>query len=272
MDIQQLDTIQRVVSWLFLFILGACFGSFATVLESRIPDGKSVITPPSACPQCGHKLKWHENIPLLGYLILRGKCAGCGNPIGRIYPVTELITAVLFVASFTPGPLPHFAGPSFALAAIATITVPLTLIDIRLYRLPNAITYTSGVLVILIASVQAVVTGDWTMWGISMLSGIVPAGMLFLIAVFSRGGMGLGDVKLTLVLGWAAGMFGVKTALSAFVITFLIGGIYALGILLTKKGSGKNAIPFGPFLLAGFWITFLGGDFVQNVVLSLWGF
>jgi leader peptidase (prepilin peptidase) / N-methyltransferase len=272
MDIQQLDAIQRIASWLILFILGACFGSFATVLESRIPDGKSVVTPPSACPQCGHTLRWYENIPLLGYLMLRGKCGGCGNPIGRIYPLTELATAVLFVSAFTPGPLPHLSGANWALATVAAVTVPLTIIDIRLYRLPNAITYTSGLLVILIATVQAIVTGDWTSWSIAALAGIIPAFLLFLIAVFSRGGMGLGDVKLTVVLGWAAGMFGAKSSLTVFVVAFLLGGLYALVILITRKGSGKNAIPFGPFLLAGFWITFLGGNFVQNVVLSLWGF
>ena len=272
MSVQQLDLLQQGLAWFLLFALGACFGSFATVLEARVPDGRSVITPPSACPQCGHRLRWFENVPLLGYLLLRGKCAGCGNPIGKIYPLTELATALLFVDAFTPGPLPHLAGPNLALAAVAVVTVPLVLIDIKLYRLPNAITYSAGLAVALIATGQALLTGDWTAWGIAMLCGIVPSGMLFLLAVFSRGGMGLGDVKLAMVLGWASGMFGVKATLTAFVIAFLVGGVYAVGLLVTKRGSAKRAIPFGPFLLAGFWIAFLGGNSVQNIVLSLWGF
>jgi len=128
----------------------------------------------------------------------------------------------------------------------------LTLIDIRLYRLPNALTYGSGIAVLTIALVQTFVTRDWGQLSVALISGLIPALMLFLIAVFSRGGMGLGDVKLSLVLGLAAGLFGAKAALTVFVVAFLIGGLYAVGILSPKKlrqeRNSFRSVPAGRIL------------------------
>ncbi|MEN9737907.1 MAG: Type 4 prepilin-like protein leader peptide-processing enzyme, partial [Actinomycetota bacterium] len=124
MSIDQATALLRGLEWFFIFALGASLGSFGTVLEARVPDGLSVVSPPSACPHCGHQLRWFENVPILGYLALRGKCGGCKQPISRKYPLTELCTAFLFVLSFTPGPDPQVGIGNFALAAMAVITVP----------------------------------------------------------------------------------------------------------------------------------------------------
>ena len=118
MSIDQATALLRGLEWFFIFALGASFGSFGTVLEARVPDGLSVVSPPSACPHCGHQLRWFENVPILGYLALRGKCGGCKQPISRKYPLTELCTAFLFVLSFTPGPDPQAGIGNFALAAM----------------------------------------------------------------------------------------------------------------------------------------------------------
>ncbi len=272
MNSEQLTAFGSALTWVTLVVLGACFGSFATVLESRVPDGKSIVTPGSQCPNCKRELRWNENIPILGFFLLGGKCKGCGLKISSKYPLIEFTTALLFVSAFTPGPAPQLGMAHLATAAIAIVTVPLFLIDIKLYRLPNLLTYSSAIAVTIFAVTQAVITGDWVAFMWTMLCGLIPAFLLFLIAVFSKNGMGLGDVKLVVSLGIAAGMFSYRSAIATFVVAFLIGGLYSLGILLTKKGNSKSAIPFGPFLLAGFWICFMGGDFLQNIVLAPWSF
>jgi leader peptidase (prepilin peptidase)/N-methyltransferase len=272
LNTEQLTAFGTILTWVTLLILGACFGSFATVLESRVTDGKSIVSPGSQCPNCHRELRWNENIPILGYFLLRGKCKGCGLKISSKYPLIEITTAILFLSAFTPGPAAQLGMPHLATAAIAIVTVPLFLIDIKLYRLPNLLTYSAAIAATIFALSQAFITGDWGMFLTSMLCGVVPAALLFLIAVFSKNGMGLGDVKLVVSLGIAAGMFGPRAAIATFVVAFLIGGLYSLGVLITKKGNSKSAIPFGPFLLAGFWICFLGGDFLQNIVLSPWSF
>jgi len=271
MNPDQLSALLSVILWLAIFVAGAALGSFATVLEARIPDGQSIVAPASKCPNCGRALTWRENIPILGWIMLRGACKGCGQPISRKYPLTELTTAVLFTAAFTPGPLPHFGAANLATAIMAVVTVPLTLIDIRLHRLPNPLTYSAALSLFAINLGFAVFTGDFGNFIPVLLAGLVPAAALFTIALISRGGMGLGDVKLAVVLGWAAGLSSILAVFATFVIAFGIGGVYAIVVLITKKANRKAAIPFGPFLLAGFWIAFLGGDFLQNIVLSPWG-
>ena len=272
MSIDQATALLRGLEWFFIFALGASFGSFGTVLEARVPDGLSVVSPPSACPHCGHQLRWFENVPILGYLALRGKCGGCKQPISRKYPLTELCTAFLFVLSFTPGPDPQAGIGNFALAAMAVITVPLVLIDLRVHRLPNAITYPTGLLLLTLMVLGPFAGGSWANSLNVLLQGLVPAAILLTIGLISRGGMGLGDVKLAALMGWSAGWFGIAATVSSFAVAFLLGGAYAVIVLVTKKMNRKSAIPFGPFLLIGFWIAFAGGNFIQNVVLSLWGF
>lgn len=268
----ELATVLTVATWLVIFLFGAALGSFATVLEARIPEGQSIVSPGSRCPHCGRGLSWSENIPILGWLLLRGKCKGCGKAISRKYPLTELTTAVLFTAAFTPGPLPHFEAANFATAAMAVVSVPLVLIDIRLHRLPNALTYGAAICLFAINLFSALLNGDFSQFVPVILAGLVPAIALFTVALVSRGGMGLGDVKLAVVLGWAAGLASITAVFATFVIAFALGGVYAIAVLVAKKADRKAAIPFGPFLLAGFWIAFLGGNFIQNVVLSPWGF
>lgn len=272
MSIDQATALLYGLEWFLLFALGAAFGSFGTVLEARIPEGLSVVSPPSACPNCGHRLRWFENVPILGYLVLGGKCGGCKLPISRKYPLTELSTAFLFVLAFTPGPDPKFAIGNMALAAMAVITVPLVLIDLRVHRLPNALTYPTGLFLLALLLVGPFLGGSWQQSLGVFLQGFVPAAILLTIGLLSRGGMGLGDVKLAALMGWAAGWFGLAATIAGFAVAFLLGGGYAVIVLVTKRMNRKSAIPFGPFLLAGFWIAFAGGTFIQNVVLSLWGF
>lgn len=270
MNSAQLAGLLAVILWLTIFLVGAALGSFATVLEARIPEGESIIRPPSKCPNCGRGLTWRENIPILGWLLLGGKCKGCAQPISRKYPLTELTTAVLFTAAFTPGPLPHFDAANLATAVLAVVTVPLTLIDIRLHRLPNALTYGAALALFAINLAFSVGTHNFDNFVPVLLAGIVPAAALLSVALISRGGMGLGDVKLAVVLGWAAGLASLTAVFATFVIAFAIGGLYAIAVLIVKKTDRKAAIPFGPFLLAGFWLAFLGGDLIQNIVLSPW--
>ena len=263
----------HVVEWLIVALLAPAFGSFATVLEARVPEGRSIIKPRSACPNCGHQLTWHENIPLLGFLLLRGRCAGCRSKISPKYPLIELTTAGLFLLAFVPGTDggPATGPANLAMAAMAIITVPVVLIDIRLHRLPNALTYPTGLYLLLLMVANLFVGGTPSQSWNALLQGLVPAALLLLLGLLSKGGMGLGDVKLAALLGWAIGWIGTGATVTAFAMAFLMGGGYGVVVLATRRGNRKTAIPFGPFLLAGLWVSFLGGALLQASVAHLWG-
>jgi leader peptidase (prepilin peptidase)/N-methyltransferase len=246
---------------------GLAFGSFATVLEARIPNGPSIVSGGSVCPNCGVGIKpWH-NIPVIGYLVLGGKCANCKAKISPKYPATEIITVLLFVASVLSYGLSFSA---LAMCAFAVVTMPLLLIDLRLQRLPNKLTYSLALTGLVVALAQYIATGDAGHLLAAILSGLIPFVAFFLLALFSGGGMGLGDVKLAGGLGLALGVTAWQSSFAAFVIAFLLGGVVAAALLVLRRAGRKHQIPFGPYLIAGAWISYLGGPILQQALLSLW--
>ncbi|MFM5904688.1 MAG: prepilin peptidase [Micrococcales bacterium] len=246
---------------------GLAFGSFATVLESRIPNGPAIWAGSSACPNCSKPIKWRHNIPVLSYLVLRGRCAQCKSKIAFKYPLIEIGTASLFVAIVLVSGL---SIQSLAMAAFAVVTFPLLLIDLRLQRLPNKLTYSLMVVAAAIGVVQAVTIGNWGHFWAALMSGLIPFVAFFLLALLSRGGMGLGDVKLAGGMGFTLGLVSWQTSFGAFVIAFLLGGCAAILLLVLRKAGRKHMIPFGPYLLLGAWISYLGGPTLQSALLSLW--
>jgi len=280
MSVQAATTALNLTSWVILGVLGLAFGSFATVLESRVQHGRSVVVPPSACPHCAHTLRWYENIPVLSYLALRGKCYHCRRPISAKYPLIELTTAGLFVMAFQPmsdssafatvNP-PDFQPGNIAMSAMAVISVPLTLIDFRVHRLPNALTYPVGILLITVMAWVSISEKSAYESSNVFLQGFIPAAALFVLGIVSRGGMGLGDVKLAALMGWSIGWFGIGATVTSFVAAFILGGAWGIALLVTRRAGRKSAIPFGPFLVAGLWASFALGHYWQNIVLSLWG-
>jgi len=235
------------------FLFGLAIGSFMTVVAARVPAGESVVSPRSRCPHCGTEIRNRDNIPVLGWIMLRGRCHNCGERISGRYPLLELSTAILMAAPFFVYASVWVAcGVSALLALMPVISV----IDLEHRIIPNRIVYPA-----LIAFPIYLVVAN--LFGapvdlVRMVIGFAAyGGILFVVALISRG-MGMGDVKLAALIGLVLGSLSlgqVAVAAGAAIILGAIGAVAALA-----RGAGrKGAIPFGPFLAAG------------AVVAALWG-
>ena len=233
---------------LFWFLLGLATGSFLNVCIWRLPRDESIIRPGSHCPACSSPLGIRDLVPVLSWLILQGKCRFCSARISPRYPAVELLTGALFLYSFL-----HY-GPSWDMVTamvFSAFMVAITFIDLDHQIILD------GMLVLLAASgmVLQLVTdgiGFWSMW----LGALVGGGLLLLLAIVSRGGMGGGDVKFAAALGFWLGWPGILLGLF---IGFVSGGFISLLLLVTGLLGRKDFIPFGPFIALGGWIAFLYG-------------
>jgi leader peptidase (prepilin peptidase)/N-methyltransferase len=263
-------------------VFGLLIGSFLNVVIYRVPLKKSIVSPPSACGNCGHPIRWYDNIPLLSWALLRGRCRDCGSRISIRYPLVELGSALFFVVVallFVPPivhatTLPMVWGGVLALVAylyLAAISVALALIDLDTRRLPNAIVMPAYLVGAVLLASSSVLAADFT----SLLGaavGCVALGLVyFLMAVISPGGMGFGDVKLAGALGLFLGWLGWGTLAVGAIMAFLLGGIFGVILILARRGGRKTAIPFGPWMLLGAWIGIVGGEPIWAGYLSLFG-
>lgn len=236
--------------------LGLIFGSFATVVAYRVPRGTSIVTGRSRCPSCDKQIAWYDNIPLLGYLLLRGKCRNCGVRISPRYFWIEFATGAswaILVARY---------GMSFEVAIFAAffwVLVVLTAIDLEHKLLPNKIVYPTFVASWVALSLAAVIDGDLDPLKGAAFGALIFGGFLFTVAFIAPAGMGGGDVKLAFVLGTYMGYNGsIGVTLVGMFLSFLLGGV--IGIAMLMRGEGRKAqIPFGPFLAAGTVLAILWG-------------
>jgi len=270
-------------------ILGLLVGSFLNVVIYRVPNGRSIVSPPSACPRCAAEIMPYDNVPVLSWLALRGRCRTCKTRISARYPLVELGTAAFFAVvawvvlwgdvstgSATGfGPLTRsFAVTGLVLLAflyLAAVSVALALIDLDTHTLPNAIVLPSFVVGAVLLAAAGAIAGDY---GVLLRAGIGAAALglaYFLMAVAYPGGMGLGDVKLAGVLGLFLGFLGWgPLAVGAFA-AFLLGGLFGVALLVTKRANRKSGIPFGPWMLAGAWVGIFFGSGVWHGYLTLVG-
>jgi leader peptidase (prepilin peptidase) / N-methyltransferase len=244
-------------------LLGMMLGSFMNVCIYRLPRGLSPVRPRSSCPSCGHILSWYENVPVVSYLVLRGRCRACRAWISPMYPIVEFITGAVFLAGYVwYGPTPLLiVRLVFAWAMIA-----LFVIDLQHKILPNVITL-PGIAVGVLANALA---GPG--WVASLIGAAVGAGILFAIAevyyrVRHEEGLGMGDVKM---LGMIGAFLGWKLVLVTLVLSSFLGSIVGIGVLIAKKESLKYALPFGTFLAAGALVAAVGGDALLNWYLGLY--
>ncbi len=232
---------------------GLAIGSFMTVAVHRLPAGESVIRPRSRCPGCGDEIRSRDNVPVISWLLLRGRCASCGEPISAEYPLLELSTAVLVCAA-------AYAYADvwviLAVGGMLSLMPAITLIDIRHHIIPNGLMYPS-----LVAFPGLIVVGyllgapfDLARAGLGF---VAYGGGLFLIALLSRG-MGMGDVKLAGVIGVVLGALGLGFVAVAAAAAILLGALGGIAALLAGRGR-KSKIPFGPYMAAG------------AVIASFWG-
>jgi leader peptidase (prepilin peptidase)/N-methyltransferase len=230
-------------------LFGLVIGSFLNVVIARVPEGRSVWRPRSTCPGCGVPIAWYDNIPLVSFAVLRGRCRACGMAISPRYPIVEAATALLFVVAYLVlGPTLDFVAAALLLAALIAITA----IDFSHQIIPDVITL-PGIL----AGVAANLVTHRVTWVESLLGIIVGGGIFLVIILVSRGGMGGGDMKLGAMLG---AFLGWKLGLLAVLLGVLSGGFVALCLLILGRKGRKEAIPFGPFLALGGAVSFLWGE------------
>ena len=229
-------------------LLGLLIGSFLNVVIWRVPRHESVVSPPSRCPGCDQLIRPYDNIPVLSWLILRGKCRGCKTKISARYPLVEAGTAILW------GLLAwRFAG-SWALPAYLVLgggLIVLSLINIDTFLLPNRIVYPLTVVVTALFGVAAVADGVSNNFVRGLLCGLgVFAASLFIHLISPRG-LGFGVVKLSFVLGLSLGWVSTATAVLGVVMGLLLGVLVGIGLIATNVKTRQDQLPFGPFMALG---------------------
>lgn len=238
-------------------VLGLVVGSFLNVVIARVPKKESVVTPRSRCPGCATPIAPRDNVPVVSWLLLRGRCRACGEPISGRYPLVELGTAALFattaVAIGADAALPAFLVFVAALIAISAI-------DLELYIVPNRIIYPTLFASVPLLLVAAVVEDDWTSAREAAIGGVLAFGLFLLIHLISPRGMGFGDVRLSGVIGMFLGWLSVPHVLLGLFLAFLLASVLGVGLIAVKLRSRKDHIPFGPFMALGAVTALLFGD------------
>ncbi|HEX6780770.1 MAG TPA: prepilin peptidase [Solirubrobacterales bacterium] len=240
------------------FVGGLIFGSFLTVVAHRVPRGESVVGGRSHCPHCGAQIAAYDNVPMFSWLVLRGRSRCCGAPISPRYPLTELGLAVLWtvtVAVLWDDPTEVALGLVFVFTLLA-----VTLTDLERRVIPNKILLVAAALGFLIAAV-----GDPSSLPERAIAAVVAGGVLFLVVLAYPKGMGLGDVKLTALMGLYLG----RNVAPAVLVALLAGSIVGLAMIARQGAAArKQAIPFGPFLALGGVVGLLAGDQLVDLYLS----
>ncbi|WP_431837221.1 prepilin peptidase [Cellulomonas sp. Y8] len=250
-------------------VLGLAVGSFLNVVVWRVPRGQSVVRPSSACPRCGHAIRSRDNVPVLSWLLLRGRCRDCGEPISIRYPLVEGVTGVVFAV------LTLVVGATWALPAVlyvAAVGVALTLIDLDVHRLPDRIVLPSYPVVAALLVLASWNPGGEADWGALVRAAIGGVGLFlfyFAAAFAYPRGMGFGDVKLAGVLGMLLAWFGWGTLAVGAFGAFVLGGLFAVGLLVAGRAQRKSGIPFGPWMIGGALLGLLVGESLWSVYLSL---
>jgi leader peptidase (prepilin peptidase) / N-methyltransferase len=247
--------IQAMGWWSFLGVpVGLAVGSFMTVAVYRMPRGESVVRPRSRCPSCGAEIGARDNVPVLSWLLLRGRCRRCGEPISAEYPLIELATAGVVVLAAIRYPDPWQA---VLVGGLLALMPGIALIDLRHRIIPNRLTYPALFLFVPVILLAWAIgdAADPVRAGLGLL---LYGGVLFIVAAIS-GGMGMGDVKLAAVIGLVLGSLGLRFVGVAAAAAIVLGGLGAIVALAMGKGR-KSAIPFGPYLAAGAVVAGLWGE------------
>jgi leader peptidase (prepilin peptidase) / N-methyltransferase len=246
-------------------VIGLLIGSFLNVVIWRVPRGESVISPPSHCPGCREPIRPRDNVPVLSWLALRGRCRHCGERISLRYPLVEAATAAVFGAlTLRIGWEPDL--PAFLY--LGAIGVALAMIDLDVKRLPNVIvlpSYLVGLVLLGLAALAETELGALERAAIGMAALYT---FYFVLALAYPAGMGFGDVKLAGVLGLYLGWLGWAELVSGAFIGFLFGGVVGVGLMIARRAGRKSQIPFGPFMLAGALVAILWGGALGDLYLD----
>lgn len=273
------DVLSPIVIGMYIFVLGLLIGSFLNVCILRIPQGESIVLPPSACPKCGAKIRPYDNIPVISYLLLRGKCRGCRARISPMYPLVEVITAILFLGCYWTFGL---TMETLKWCVFASIMIVLVFTDLRERILPDLVNFCGLGLGLVFSLFMPSTDGTARLLAyttfhslqstraISLLDALLGAaaggGLLWLVmeAYFRlrhREGMGLGDVKMMLMVG---AFFGIKRTLLTIFAGSLLGTLLGMVFILARGKKSDYELPFGTFLGAAALLVVFFGTPVMN--------
>ncbi|WP_250035583.1 prepilin peptidase [Paractinoplanes maris] len=246
-------------------LLGLVVGSFLNVVIYRVPRDESLIHPRSHCPACGTEVRNRHNVPVFGWLLLRGRCAACEAPISPRYPLVEAGTAVLFVA------VAARFGLSWELPAylyLAAISVALAAIDLDVMRLPDKIVLPSYAVALVLLAPAVIAEHSWSAAARALLAAAVLYAGYFILAILPRG-MGGGDLKLAPLIGFYLGWLGWSSVAIGAFAAFLLGGLVAAVLMVLRRANRKSRIPFGPYMLAGAFLAVFAGAPIAQWYASL---
>jgi leader peptidase (prepilin peptidase)/N-methyltransferase len=248
--------IREVIFYLIFIITGLAVGSFLEVVIYRVPRKLSIVRPASFCPNCKKKIAFYDNIPVLSYIILRGRCRYCKSKIPVKSLLVEIITALLFLANYIIFGLSinTAIGIIFCCALIA-----VSFIDIEFKIIPNVI-----VLPLTVVGLALNIASDPSNWWMPLAFSVGAFVFMLIIHLISPRGMGMGDVKLSLM----AGAFLVRNVVSGLFLGFLLGSLYGLSLIIIKRKKLKQAIPFGPFISLGSIISLFWGNYILKWYIS----
>jgi leader peptidase (prepilin peptidase)/N-methyltransferase len=240
-----------VTTWVALG--GLIIGSFLNVCAHRLPRGASVVSPPSRCPTCGRLLSWYDNVPVLSYAVLGGRCRSCRAPISIMYPLVEITTAVVFVVGYWR----YGLTPLLAIRLLfACAMIVLFVIDLQHRILPNRITI-PGIVAGFLFSLFAEPGWTSSLLGIAVGGGVLLAVSEAYYRIRHEEGLGMGDVKMLAMIG---AFLGWKPVLLTLLLASFLGSLVGVAILIVRKESLKYALPFGTFLAAAALVAAVAGD------------
>ena len=252
-------------------VLGLAVGSFLNVVIYRVPAGESIVSPPSKCPHCGAQIRNRHNVPVLGWLVLRGRCYDCKAPISPRYPIIEALTGLLFALVAIRMDHLHLKEALPAYLWFTAIGIALAMIDIDVKRLPDKIVLPSYPVLAVLLVIAAADNGDWWAFERALIGGAALYAAYFLIAFAYPAGMGFGDVKLAGILGGMTAYLSWSTfAVGAFG-GFVLGSIGGIAVMATGRGGRKTQIPFGPFMIAAALLALFVARPVADAYLDLIG-
>jgi leader peptidase (prepilin peptidase)/N-methyltransferase len=243
-------------------VIGLMVGSFLNVVIGRVPAHESVVRPGSHCPRCQTPLQNRDNIPVVSWVLLRGRCRTCHEPISIHYPLIEAGGAILFVAA---GVRFGVGWPLVAFCVLFAALLAISVIDLQHLIVPNRVLYPTLFIVAPLLVIAAATTHDWTDLEHAAIGGAGGFTALLAVNLVSPQGMGFGDVRLAGLIGMALGWISLGTALLGVFLAFLLGSLVGIGLIVTHIRGRKDALPFGPFLAGGAVIAALWGRAILDI-------
>lgn len=238
-------------------VFGLIIGSFLNVVIYRVPAGKSIVSPGSACPECNTPVVPRDNIPVVSWLVLRGRCRSCRAPISCRYPLVEALTAVLFcLVALRFGASWSLLGELVFVAGL----IALAAVDAERYLLPRGIVYPTGILVTLSLIAAAGADGHWRRFAIAVACAAGSFAFFFAINFVKPAWLGFGDVRLAALIGLALGWLGPWYLVVGFMAANLCGAVLGMGLMVAGRATRRTALPYGVFLAVGSILAILVGS------------